>query len=293
MSITDEWTIGRLLQWTADYLRQSGSDTPRLDAEILLATSRGCKRIDLYTSFDEIAGDDVRQRFRQLVRRRAEGAPVAYLVGEREFYSLPFFVTPDVLIPRPETEFLIVRLFELIKKQGRSADSLQILDLGTGSGCLAVTIAHHWPLAHVTAVDISSGALAVAQRNAQRHHVSERVEFLLGDLWQVIGDCRFDYIVSNPPYVTEAEYEGLDREVREFEPKMALVAGPLGTEILQRIARESPRHLVPDGWVLGEISPMIRDAVVEIFSAVPGLGQVDVTKDLEQRARVVSAQYRA
>lgn len=289
MSTTDEWTLGRLLQWTADYLRQNGSDSPRLDAEILLAKSRGCKRIELYTSFDEIAADDVRQQFRQLVKRRAEGAPVAYLVGEREFYSLPFLVTADVLIPRPETEFLIVRLFDRIKKQGRGGDPIEVLDLGTGSGCLAVTIAHHWPQARVTAVDVSPAALAVARSNAQRHNVVDRIEFLESDLWQRLDKRKFDYIVSNPPYVTDAEFLELDREVADYEPKLALVAGPQGTEILSRIAQQAPNHLHGNGWVFCEISPMIRDTTVAIFEGVASLTDVDVTKDLEQRARIVGA----
>ncbi|MDA1179332.1 MAG: peptide chain release factor N(5)-glutamine methyltransferase [Planctomycetota bacterium] len=289
MSTTDDWTLGRLLQWTADYLQQNGSDSPRLDAEILLAKSRGCKRIELYTSFDEIAAEDVRQQFRQLVKRRAEGAPVAYLVGEREFYSLPFLVNADVLIPRPETEFLIVQLFDRIKKQGRGGDPIQVLDLGTGSGCLAVTIAHHWPHARVTAVDVSPAALAVARSNAQRHQVLDRIEFLESDLWQGLEKRKFDYIVSNPPYVTDDEYIGLDREVAAYEPKLALVAGPLGTEILSQIAQQAPNHLHGNGWVFCEISPMIRDATVAIFKGVSGLTDVDVTKDLELRARIVGA----
>src|SRR5262245_51907041 len=141
MSQSDSWTIGRLLGWTADYLAQHGSDSPRLDAEVLLAYARSCKRIELYTSFEELAADELRTRFRELVRRRAEGVPVAYLVGHREFFSLDFRVTPDVLIPRPETELVVVTLLDQIKATGPLDRPLAIADVGTGSGVIGITVA--------------------------------------------------------------------------------------------------------------------------------------------------------
>src|SRR6266566_5105791 len=134
----DEWTLGRLLAWTTDYLKGQGAESPRLDAEILLAAARGCQRIELYTSFDETADEATRQRFRELVRRRAEGTPVAYLVGHKEFYSLSFRVTPHVLIPRPETELLVVRLLDLAKQRGTASRPISIADVGTGSGIIAI-----------------------------------------------------------------------------------------------------------------------------------------------------------
>src|SRR5688572_14054248 len=213
MTTPDEpWTIGRLLTWTIEYLGRHGAENPRLDAEVLLAEARGCRRIDLYAAYGEPAAEEIRTAFRELVRRRAGGTPVAYLVGRREFYALDFEVTPDVLIPRPETELLVVALLDHVKARGaaspyETAPSPQpptpvtITDVGTGSGVLAVCAAKYIANSLVTAIDISASALSVARRNAQRHGVSERVEFVESDLFaNVPADKRFDYIVSNPPY---------------------------------------------------------------------------------------------
>src|SRR6478672_7807971 len=177
--MSESWTILRLLTWTTDYLKSHGSDSPRLDAEVLLAHARGCERIMLYTAFDQIVDESVRGKFRELVKRRAEGEPVAYLVGKREFYSLSFRVTPDVLIPRPETEFVVVAALDALKELPN--DPL-VADVGTGSGAIAVAIGKHAPRAKAIAIDISSAALAVAKENAAAHQVLERIEFLEGDL---------------------------------------------------------------------------------------------------------------
>src|SRR5688572_1833205 len=216
MSQSETWTIGRLLTWTTDYLKQHGSDSPQLDAEVLLAESRGCKRIELYTKFEEVADDSTRTKFRELVKQRAEGKPVAYLVGRREFYSLSFRVTPDVLIPRPETEFVVIALMDLAKGRGDADAPLSIADIGTGSGILAVCAAKLLPMAQVTAVDVSPAALTVARSNAQEHGVLERIEFVESDLFaSVPAERKFDFVVSNPPYVTTAEMAQLPPTVRE------------------------------------------------------------------------------
>ena len=151
MPETDDWTIGRLLQWTTDYLKRQAADTPRLDAELLLAEARSCRRIDLYAAFDQVVPNRQRAAFRELVRRRAEGTPVAYLLGRREFYSLSFRVTPDVLIPRPETELVVVALLDRLRPRDGDDRRLDIADVGTGSGILAVCAARHVPRSHVTA----------------------------------------------------------------------------------------------------------------------------------------------
>src|SRR5262245_4947541 len=178
MSDAERWTIGRLLQWTTDYLKKSGSPSPRLDAEVLLSDARGCQRIQLYTAFDEDPGETVRNRFRELVKRRAAGEPVAYLVGRREFYSLTFHVTPDVLIPRPETEFVVLGVLDAIQQLGSLDRPVQIADVGTGSGAIAISVAKHAPGCQVTATDISPAALAVAQQNAKQHEVADRINFV-------------------------------------------------------------------------------------------------------------------
>ncbi len=189
MSTAAPWTVGRLLQWTADFLKQRGSDSPRLDAEILLAEALGCQRIQLYTTFDEEPGEEKRTGFRELVKQRAEGTPVAYLVGRREFYSLNFKVRAGVLIPRPETELIVVTVLDLAKQlpspSGRGAGGEgfpRIADVGTGSGILAVTLAKHLPAARVAATDTSPVALEIAAENARQHGVAERIEFIKCDL---------------------------------------------------------------------------------------------------------------
>ena len=176
----DTWTIRRVLEWTTGYLSEHGSESPRLEAEILLAYAKQCPRIQLYTHFDDELSDEVRGRMRALVKRRADLEPVAYLVGHREFFSLDFEVNRDVLIPRPETELLVMEALEALKAAEVSG---RVLDIGTGSGCIAIAIAHRAPTAAVTAVDISESALVVARRNAERHHVADRVSFLQGDLF--------------------------------------------------------------------------------------------------------------
>jgi release factor glutamine methyltransferase len=296
MSQTDAWTIGRLLTWTADYLKQHGSDTPRLDAELLLAHAKGCSRIALYTQFADVAAETERTAFRELVRRRAEGAPVAYLLGRREFYSLSFRVTGDVLIPRPETEFVVVALLDRVKermKSGDVGDGLTIADVGTGSGILATCAAKYVKGSRVTAIDLSPAALEVAKSNAAEHGVAERIAFVEGDLLSSLpSDATFDFIVSNPPYVSEAEYAELARDVREHEPRLALVSGVRGTEIIERLVTQAAEKLKPGGWLIVEISPMIEAAVREIVEKVPRLELGATVKDLAGLARVVQARRR-
>ncbi len=289
MAETETWTVGRLLQWTAEYLGHHGSESPRLDTEVLLAESLGCQRIQLYTSYDTVPSDDVRAKFRDLVRRRAEGMPVAYLVGRREFYSLTFRVTPDVLIPRPETEFLVIGLLDLAKQ--RPADQpVTVCDVGTGSGIIAVSVAKYLASARVTAIDLSPSALAIAQANAGTHGVAERIAFLEGDLLTVLpAEPLFDFIASNPPYVSAAEYESLAPEVKNYEPQGALVAGPKGTEIIQRLIPQAADRLRPGGYLLMEISPMIHDDVQALLAADDRLEPLPTIKDLARLPRVVQA----
>ncbi len=300
MSTTAPWTIGRLLQWTADYLKGRGADSPRLDAEILLAEALGCQRIQLYTAFEDLPPEDKRTAFRELVRQRAEGTPVAYLVGRREFYSLSFKVGPGVLIPRPESELLVVTLLDLAKPfpslSGRGAggeDPPRIADVGTGSGILAVTLAKHLPAAQVVATDTSKAALEIAGENARQHGVAERVQWIECDLLAGIGaEPKFDFIVSNPPYVSAAEYEKLPLDVKNFEPREALLAGPKGTEVIERLILEAAERLRPGGHLLIEISPMIHGAVQALLAAVPGLQPGPTVKDLARLPRVVQARKR-
>lgn len=244
------WTIGALLDWTARHLATKGAEYPRLDAEVLLAHALQCRRIDLYTRYQETASEEVRSRFRDLIRQRLEGCPVAYLVGRKEFFSLTFEVTSAVLIPRPESEFVVLECLRL----ARDLAEPRILDIGTGSGNLAVTVAHQHPRAQVTAVDKSPEALAVAARNAARHGVADRVRFLSGDLFAPIPkDARFDFILSNPPYIAHEDLERLPGGVRHYEPLLALDGGPDGFAVFDRLVAEAANCLVEGGYLIVEI----------------------------------------
>jgi release factor glutamine methyltransferase len=289
MTQAETWTIGRLLNWTTQFLKQHGAESPRLDAEVLLAHARGCRRIELYTAFDEEPSEQVRGEFRELVRRRATGTPVAYLVGRREFYSLSFRVTPDVLIPRPETEHVIVALLDLTRDA--AAEHLRIADVGTGSGILAVCVAKHLPGCRVTAIDISDAALEVARANAEEHGLAERIEFIRSDLFSAVpAERQFDFIISNPPYVTEAEFDQLPSTINEHEPRAALVAGPRGMNVIEPLVEQAAGRLQPGGYLLCEISPMLQPAVEELFASQPGWSPRKYIKDYAGLVRVVQAQ---
>ena len=282
----DVWTVGRLLTWTTDWLGTEGSESPRLDAEVLLAHVRGCQRILLYTAFDTPVADAERARFRELVKRRGEGEPVAYLVGSREFFSLPFTVSPAVLVPRPETEGLVVRTIDLCKPLAAP----RIIDVGTGSGAIVVTLAKHLPKARLAATDVSTAALEVARDNAVRHGVADRIEFLECDLLadpQAAGP--WDVIVSNPPYVRDDEFESLPRDVRLHEPKGALVAGPTGVEVVTRLAATAAERLAPGGWLIVEIGPSVAAAAEAALAAVPGLVPGPTLPDMAGLPRIVQA----
>lgn len=280
----EPWTVGRLLTWTTDWLAARGAESPRLDAEVLLAFVRGCPRIALYTAFGETVPDAERGRFRDLVKRRGAGEPVAYLVGSREFFSLPLVVSPAVLVPRPETEGLVVRVLDLC----RSAAAPRIIDVGTGSGAIAIALAKHLPRADITATDTSAAALDVARGNAERHAVADRIRFVHGDLCAG-ADGPWDVIVSNPPYVREDEFAALPRDVREHEPRSALVAGPEGTEVVARLAAVAAMSLAPDGWLVVEIGPVVAAAALHLLASRPGLAVGPVLKDLAGLPRIVQA----
>jgi release factor glutamine methyltransferase len=244
------WSIGALLDWTAGHLARKGAEFPRLDAEVLLAHALDCRRIELYTRFEEEAPEVARQRFRELVRQRLEGCPVAYLVGRKEFFSLSFEVTPAVLIPRPESEFVVLECLRLT----RQLPEPRILDIGTGSGNIAVAVAHQRKKAQVTTIDLSVEALVVAARNAARHGVADRIRFLQGDLCGSLDATeRFEFIVSNPPYIASEEIDQLPPGVLNYEPHLALDGGPGGFAVFDRLVVQAKNYLVPGGSLIVEI----------------------------------------
>jgi release factor glutamine methyltransferase len=281
-----EWTIQALLDWTKKYFANKGIETPRQESEILLAHALGCPRIELYTRFDEVVGEGPRSRFRELVRRRAEGCPVAYLVGYREFYKLPFRVSPAVLIPRPETEHLV----ELALRLAANYSQPRVLDLCTGSGCIAVSVAYYCKSAQVVATDVSADAVEVARTNAAQHGVAQRIEFRTGDLFSPIQpDERFDLILSNPPYVAHEDLPQLHRQIRDYEPRLALDGGAGGLTFYQRIAQQVSDFLAPGARLLLEIGYDQEEAVTALLAAVPGLSVEETVRDLARLPRVVVA----
>lgn len=286
---TEPWTIRRILEWTIGHLTDRKIETPRLDAEILLAHACGCRRIELYTRYDEVLGDQPRGVMRELVKRRAQHEPVAYLVGHREFFSLDFRVTSDVLIPRPDTETLVLELLDLAK----SLDAPRILDIGTGTGCIAITAAVNLPTATVTAVDISAAALNVAAENAATHKVNDRVTFLESDLFAALGaESSFDMIASNPPYIAEEEWATLQPDVREHEPRHALLAGADGLSVFRPLIAQAVSYLVPGGHLLLEMDTAQADAVCGLLKAESQLQNVRTVNDLTGRPRVAVAERR-
>lgn len=268
--------VREVLQRSATWLSGKGSDAPRLEAELLLAHVLGTERLGLYADAHRRLGDGELESLRGLLRRRADGEPVAYLTGHREFYGLELEITRDVLVPRPETELLVDRAREL-----RPA---RILDLGTGSGCVAIACAKQLADAAVTATDLSPAALEVAARNAARHGVADRIRFLEGDLFFALEPADlFDLIVSNPPYVAAGEAAG----VAAHEPRLALYAGKQGLEVIGRLLAGAGGHLAAGGTLLVEIGEDQEAAVRELAAA--HFGHVGITHDLRRLPRVLEA----
>ncbi len=246
----EKWTILRVLQWTTEYLGSKGVEQPRADAEVLLAHVLGVERIQLYLNYDKPLAPHELARYRAMIRRRASSEPTQYITGRQEFWSLDFEVTPDVLIPRPETEVLVERGLEIL-----NSGPAFILDLGTGSGAIAIALAHECPDFRVIAVDRSFGALRVATRNAARNGVIEHIYFVLTDLFEALSpEPVFDLIVSNPPYISEMEFLDLAPEIANYEPHSALRGGGVhGLDLIRRILAQFPWYLKPGGSMLMEI----------------------------------------
>ncbi len=281
------WTILRVLDWTRDFFQKKGIESARADAEVILAHTLDVQRVMLYARYDQPLGKPELEKIRALVQRRAKGEPVAYLIGEREFWSLAFKVSSAVLIPRPDTEVLVEVALDAV----RNVSAPAICDVGTGSGCIAVALASERKDASVTAVDRSAAALAIAAENVTRHSLNERITLVESDLLASIQG-PFDLLVANLPYVPDGEATKLMREVRDHEPKEALFSGADGLTLIRRLVADAGRVLKPGATVAleGGYDQLPRMAALLSES---GFGSPAIRRDYAGHERVVSAIWNA
>jgi len=281
----EQWSVGRLLDWTQQFFGRKRLESPRLDAELLLSHVLGCTRIQLYTNYDADVGDADRRRFRELVLRRSNYEPVAYLVGTREFYGLSFAVGPHVLIPRPETEHLVDAAVAFLKDR----EAPTFADVGTGSGCIAIALASEVSQTTGVATDASKEALALAKSNAERHGLADRIAFDESDLLANVNAPAFDLIVSNPPYVAASEWETMAPDVRNWEPKLALDGGDDGLQVYRRLIPAAASKLKLGGRILLEIGSSQESDVLNII-AEASLNALPTVHDYSGHPRVVVAE---
>jgi release factor glutamine methyltransferase len=310
------WTILALLRWTTDYFRANRVSEPRASAEVLLAHTLGLSRLDLYLRYDQPLTPDELARFKALVVRRRAGEPVAYLTGHREFWSLNFRVTPAVLIPRPETETLVAAALEAAgdfedkviggggqglsqagtpvpPAPGLSPATLWGLEVGVGSGAVVIALAKELPRMTWAALDLSGPALAVAQENARRHEVAERIHFLQADLLTAVKPrAALALLVANLPYVPRAEWERLPQDIQAFEPQAALLGGEDGLDLLRPFIRQAHAYVRPGGWVLLEVGDRQAPPVAALLSATRAYDRVETIPDFHGVLRVVRARRR-
>jgi release factor glutamine methyltransferase len=262
----------------------------RLDAEVLLGHALNVGKAEIYLNADSALSIEDEGRFRELLMRRAKREPVAYLTGRKEFWSLDFDVTPDVLIPRPETELLVELVIQRATETSRKVP-LRILDIGTGSGAIAVSLAKELPEAQIWAVDLSAAALNIAGINSRQHGVASRIRFLLGDLFNPITEpaAIFDVIVANPPYIRSGELADLAPEIRDWEPMIALDGGADGLAAYRRIVDEAGNYLAPGGHILLEIGDDMGKAVADLFGHTGGYETPSIYRDYAGKDRIIAA----
>ncbi len=284
------WRVVDLLDWTARYFQQHGIRNPRLDAEVLLGHLLEKSRLQLYLHFEMPVFQEHLTPFRELIKKRIEHTPVSYLTNRKEFMSLDFYVDERVLVPRPETEQLVETILTT-----KTEDFQRLLELGTGSGVIATSLAVQQPEWEIVATDISDPALAVARKNAETHACATQIKFLSGDLFEPIeaistnGNTRFDWIVCNPPYIKSTERDGLSRDVRDYEPDIALFAGDDGLTVIRRLIAEAPQYLAPDGKLIFEIGATQANAVRTLLDAESAYATYELFKDYAEKERIVLA----
>lgn len=276
------WRIDTILNWTRQYFGEKGVENPRLDAEVLLSHILGKDRLYLYVHFDQPLEATELAAFRAAVKKRAARLPIAYITGIKEFMGLDFQVTPAVLIPRPDTEILVEKALKILAEN----DSPKILDIGTGSGAICVSMLVNLPSAKAVTVDISPEAIAVAKGNAQKHEVAQRLTFCQGDLFNPVQGQVFTAILSNPPYIPEADIAGLAPEVRQ-EPNLALVGGRDGLDFYRRIILEGRNYLAPGGFIAMEVGIGQAQQVADLAKKSGFFTVSEIVKDYGGIERVV------
>jgi len=290
-TVSDTWTVKRILEWTTGFFTRKNVDAPRLSAELLLAHVLSAPRIKLYTDYERVLTEKDLAAYRGLVQRAAEQEPIAYLTGKAHFFNLEFDVTRDVLIPRPDTETIVENVLQFVRHQP-GFESPRVLDLCTGSGCIAAAIAHHLKSSIVVATDISAPAVDVARKNIERLELKDRVQIAQGDLFEPLAEMvdahNFQLIVANPPYIATETLKTLDKSVREFEPLQALDGGDDGLKIHRRILQKAPEHLLENGRVFLEIAYDQGKTAVEMAGEFEAYEDVKLLKDFGGRDRVLS-----
>jgi len=286
----EQVTLAEAINNAATLLSTAGITNARLDAEVLLSHIILKDRVWLITHRDDVLDDNHQREFADVIQRRTRREPLQHIIGNQEFWGLEFIVSPDVLIPRPETEFIIEAALAIVQDRNTP---VRIIDLCTGSGCIAVSLAKELTAARVIATDASEKALTVARENTRRHGVSEHIRFLLGDLFEPLEELdirgQIDIIVSNPPYVQAGDLSTLQPEVRDYEPEMALIAGPGGTEIAKRIIQIAPEYLKKNGTLIMEMGLGQADALTRMVEATGAYGDRELLKDLAGIERVIIA----
>jgi release factor glutamine methyltransferase len=278
-------SLGKALKSAIEFLSSRRTPSPRMNAELLLMFTLGCDRAYLYGHPERELTEEENSRYQDALTQRAAGIPAQYITGHQEFWGMDFIVSPSVLIPRPETEHVIETVLQIAKAS--ASELLRIIDVGTGSGCIALALARELPRAQIDAVDISPAALAIATANAARLALAERISFRQVDLLEGTEPASLDFVVSNPPYVGLSEEDAVQLEVRKFEPRTAVFAGAIGMEIIDRLIPMSLNALKPGGWLVMEISGTIA---ARVRSLLTGWKNVQLIKDLQGIERVVAAQ---
>lgn len=280
------WTIGRILKWTEQYFKDKGIESPRLDAEVLLAHVLEKQRIYLYVHFDEPLQPGELAAYREMIKKRVLRVPVAQILGEKEFMGLTFKVTADTLVPRPDTEILVQAAVDRLRAMA-GEEPLRFADIGTGSGAICLSVLHYLADTVADTVDISPAARAVAEENAASLGLADRVTFHTGDLLQPLSGISFAAILSNPPYIPEADIAKLAPEVRLKEPHTALSGGQDGLDFYRRLANEAPAMLVPGGFTAFEVGIHQAGDVADLLKANPLIGRTEILPDYAGIDRVV------